>query len=265
MLSHEDHAIMALTHLELERALQDAVGAMQRGDVVKAHEIAEHAIDAGAEHPFLLKVEALWLHANGQYRDALRNFHHARTLTPDDPSIASGIAACLAGMAEYGPALEMVDESLRLMPGAAATYHLRGWILELAGDFPGARKSYERALSIVPTYLEASAGLAFAAAMTNDFAVARSQAMRVLTSSPQQPTARIALALSDIAQGEATTAEGQMRDLVEISGLPDRVRALAWSVLGDALEAQNRAEEALIARHERDQILSTSETSGDPS
>ena len=93
----------SLSPRDIERMIQDAVAAMQRGDVAAAHRVAERSIEAGAEHPFLLKIEALWLHSKGQFRDALRLFHHARTLAPEDPSILNGIAGCLAASASMPP------------------------------------------------------------------------------------------------------------------------------------------------------------------
>jgi tetratricopeptide (TPR) repeat protein len=236
----------------IERIVQDASTAMRKGDVAAAHAVAERGIAEGIEHPFLLKVEALWLHNNGQYRDALRTFHHARTLTPDDPMILNGIAGCLAGMGEYNAALKMVDASFELAPDASPTHYLCGWILEAARDYPAARASYERATSLDPAHIQALAGLACVAVRLEDFAAARAWAARALALDSLQPTATIALAMAEIELGEAPAAEDRARNLLKISArLPNRARAMALGVLGDALDAQDRTTEAFIAWREK--------------
>ncbi len=236
---------------KIERLVQEAATAMRKGDLAAARALAQEGIADGAEHPFLLKVEALWLHATGQYRDALRTFHHARTLTPADPSILNGIAGCLSGMGEYDAALKIIDASLELAPDASPTHYLRGWILEATRDFPAARKSYERAVSLSPTHVEALAGLASVAVCVGDFAAARARAAQALALDPQQATATIALAMTEIKQGEAPAAEGRVRKLLNTPGLPAGARALAWDVLGDALNAQGRTTEASAALREK--------------
>lgn len=237
---------------EIERAVQQAVAAMRRGDLSAAFAIAEKEITAGAEHPFLLKVKALWLHNDGQFQEALKIFHHARTLTPDDPSILNGIAGSLAGMGEYDAALQMVAASLELAPDSSPAHYLRGWILEAARDYPAARMSYERAVSLSPTHVQALAGLASVAVRLDDFASAHARAMQALAIAPQQPTATVALAMAEAEQGNATLAEDRIRKLLmSAAKLPFRARALAWGVLGDALDAQDRTEEAFAAYREK--------------
>jgi|GEM_PF-1255746 len=247
---------MALAKQDLDRLLGTAVTAMQRGDFVAAHEAASQGINAGAEHPLLLKIEALWLHANGHYRDALRMFHHARTLTPEDPSILNGIAGSLAGMGAYSAALKITDESLRIAPNVAATHHLRGWILELRGELAPARQAYERALAFSPNFLEAAAGIALVAAQTKDYGAARSYAASVMAVLPHEPNARIAMAIANAAQGKASLAENELNAIIASESLPNRIRAVAWGAVADALEAQQRPVEAASARAKKDELLS---------
>jgi Tfp pilus assembly protein PilF len=254
----------SLSRQEIERLVQESAAVLRRGDLNAAHAIAGKAIAAGAEHPFLLKVEALWLHANGQYRDALRTFHHARQLTPGDPTILNGIAGCLAGMGAYEEALKIVDASFELMPDAATTHHLRGWIQEAAHNLPAAKESYERTLSLSRDHVQALAGLASVAVQTGDFTTARERATQALALDPQQPTATIALATVEIGQGEAAAAEARLRGLLSAALLPVKPRAMALGALSDALDAQSRATEALAARQERDEILRTAAPATSP-
>jgi Flp pilus assembly protein TadD len=246
---------MAVSQPELQRIVQDAVGAVQRGDLARANDIATAALAAGAEHPFLLKVQALWLNASGQYRDALRVFHHARTLTPDDPSILNGIAGCLAGMGACRPALKIIDQTIRLSPRSAAAHQMRGWILDRLGDLPAARAAYERALALSPNFPDAAGGAALAAAQTNDLTAARALAARALSLSPRQLTARIALAIADTSEGKAEPAKQALLELIATDGVPPRIKAIAWGALTEALEALGQAEEAAAAKSTKDELM----------
>lgn len=245
----------SLSRQEIERLVLETAALLRRGDLNGAHAIAGKAVAAGAEHPFLLKVKALWLHANGQYRDALRSFHHARQLMPDDLTILNGIAGCLAGMGAYQEALKIIDASFELNPNVASTHHLRGWIQEAAHDLPAAKESYERTLSLSRDHVQALAGLASVAVQMDNFTTARERAAQALALDPHQPTAIIALATAEIRQGDAVAAETQLRGLLSVTSLPAKPRAMALGALGDALDAQGRATEALAARQERDEIL----------
>lgn len=241
---------------EIEHAVQRAMAAMQTGNVDAANSIAGPAVDAGAEHPFLLKVQALWLHYQGRHQEALRGFHHARTLTPQDPSIFNGIAACLSAMGEQAAALKMVDASLELEPNAFGTHYLRGWVLEAAGDYRGAHQAYERTIAAEPRHVQALAGLASAAVRLDDFATARASAEKALALAPNQPTATLALAMAELGEGAAKAAESRIRKFLDANAnLPPRVRAIANGVLGDALDAQDRTADAFAAYTSENDVL----------
>ena len=244
-----------LSQQEVDKFVREANSAISRGDLAAAHAVAERGMAAGAEHVFLLKVEALWQHENGNYRESLRLFHHARTLARDDPSILNGIAACLAGMGEYEPAQKMIDAALELAPNAAAIHYLRGWICEATRDFAGARQAYERAVSLTPNYPEALGGLASVAAHTRDYSAARSSALRALALNPREPSAIVALAAAEVGSDEAPAAEARLQALISGITKPDRTKVRALDVLAAALEAQGRIPEAEAARRERDEEL----------
>ena len=217
-----------------------------------ANAIAAPLLDAGAEDPFLLKVRGLWLHNAGQFREALRVLHHARTLTPEDPSILIFIAGCLGGLGEFDAALKMADAALELAPRAAAMHYMRAWILENTRDYAAARDAYERTLSLSPKHVQALAGLASSCVRLGDFATARAKANEALALAPGQPTAAIALSLADIGLGTPEPAAKRMRGLLQHRAqLPPRARALALGVLGDALDAEDRCADAFAAYRDK--------------
>lgn len=239
-----------LSKAEIDRFVQDAVSALKKGDLSAARAVARRGREAGLEHAFLLKVEALWLHDRKEYQEALKTFHHARTLTPDDPSILNGIAACLAGMGQQQAALKVIDESLRLMPSAAPTLFLQGWVLETAFEYDAARVSYEKTVAISPKHVQALAGLASVLVQLGDFDAARARAVQALALNQAEPAATMAFARAELAQGDAPSAEARLRKLLA-NNLPPRARGQALGVLGDALEAQDRPTEAFAAWQEK--------------
>jgi Tfp pilus assembly protein PilF len=161
--------------------------------------------------------------------------------------------------------LKIIDESFRVMPDAPTTFHLRGWIQEAARDLPAAKESYERTLSLSRNHVQALAGLASVAVQMGNFTTARERAAQALALEPRQATATIALATVEIRQGEATAAETRLRGLLSGAALPTRARAMALGALGDALDAQSRAADAIAARQERDEILRAAAPASAPS
>lgn len=255
---------MAQPPHEIAPILQETESQMRQGDLAKARSIAKNAIDAGIEHPFLLKIEALWLHANGQYQEALRTFHHARTLSPEDASILNGIAGCVAAMGGYEAALKLLDASFELAPASSSTHYLRGWVLEAAQNLDGAQNSYERAVELSPDHVQALARLAYLMAKKGDTTAARKRATQALALAPQQALASVALAMAECAEGDAPAAETRMRGVLEIAGLPANERGLAWGVLADALDAQSRTADASQARRQKEEEFSREQAARPP-
>ncbi len=239
----------------IREAVEQASAALSRADIPGARAIARPVLDAGLEHPFLIRVEALWLHQNGELQEALRTYHHARSLDPQDPMILNGIAGVVAAMGQNAAALKLLEASLALAPQLDATHYLKAWILETVRDFAGARASYEQALHFNPGHVEAWAGLATSCARLGDYASARGAAANALERAPGQPTATIALALADLAEGLAKDAEARTQPLTQSSALPPMARAIAWGVLGDARDAQNRTDEAFDAYARENALL----------
>ncbi len=127
-----------------------------------------------------------------------------------------GITADLALIAAYlrtnqaDKALKAIDSLEKKQPGNAATYNLRARTLLSKKDIPGARQSFEKALSINPGFFPAAANLAaldLAEKKTDD---ARKRFEAVLAADPKNIQAMLAIA-------ELKAAAGGTTD--EISGL----------------------------------------------
>jgi hypothetical protein len=89
--------------------------------------------------------------------------------------------------------------------------------------------------------------LAVLAARRGDRAAARTEAEAALAIKPRLPEAIRALAEVDLAEGRPAGAEQRLRELLESPALGPNSRYLAHSLLGDALDRQDRAAEAFEA------------------
>lgn len=255
----------SLSDQERDALFRRVSAAMQSGDMANAHALAEGAIAAGAEHPYLLKVKGIALHNLGRYQEAIRALHHARTLSPGDPYILNAIASCLTFMGGADAALKVVNESLDLAPEAPGTQYLKGWVLEALHDFQGARTAYQKAVDQNPENVQALAGLASAAAQIEDFAAAREYAQRALTRVPGQPTATLALARAEMAAGETAEAEARLQQMLkDRSRLPLSAITMGFGLLGDVLDAQDRTGEAFTAYLERARALDAAQRQAIP-
>jgi hypothetical protein len=83
---------------------------------------------------------------------------------------------------------------------------------------------------------------------------ARDFANRALKYEPAEPTAIIALAMTDLADGAYETAERRLRGRLADESLPAQPRAVMQGFLGDSLDGQDRTDEAFAtyaARNEQ--------------
>jgi len=132
--------------------------------------------------------------------------------------------------------------------GFAPAYHAAGLALELMGDGDAAAASHQHALQLDPAQAAALGALARLALQHGQWPDAQAYAARALALDPDQPAAALAqaqLALQDSRPDQALAllhgpaAPGAL-------GSPPH-EALAWRVLGDALDALARPAEAYPA------------------
>jgi tetratricopeptide (TPR) repeat protein len=238
------------------RAILEVRQAMQARDIARANSLAERALEDGVEDAFLYNVRALWLHQAGEQREALRAYHHARELAPNEPMILNGISGVLSAMGHHRQALEMLQASYELAPNLATTNYMLGWTHEALSEYTRARGAYERALQLQPNHVEALAGLATTQVRLRDFDSAIASAQKALSLNPGQFTATTALAMADLALGRAAESEKRLRGALAQSPTGP-ARAIMLGVLGDALDAQNRPHEAFEAYTSENATLSS--------
>ena len=229
------------------RRLQDTLAAAQRGDLPRAFALAEAALDDGLAHPFLFKMRALHHEQQGRLEDAVSDFQSAVADAPNDPAALNALGLCLGRVGRFAESLAALDGALVLQPDFATCHANRGWVLENLGELAGARAAYRRACAIDPANVRALGGLASLAARSGDGPAARDYATQALAASPSDPAANLALAMADLSPEAAADAEQRMRGLLARPDLPVHERGVALSVLGDALDLQDRTAEAFAA------------------
>lgn len=88
----------------------------------------------------------------------------ARALYPRDPYLSAEFAAALIASEQAYAAIKPIDDALRIAPGYARLWSLKGAALDQQEDYDLARKHYARALKITPNdpNIMANVGLSYA-------------------------------------------------------------------------------------------------------
>lgn len=95
---------------------------------------------------------------------------------------------------EFDQALAAINQLEKKMPGSPQPANFRGAALMGKNDLPGARKQFEKALSIDPKYFSAAANLAQLDMKENNPQAAKSRFMSVIKADPKNLNAMLALA-----------------------------------------------------------------------
>lgn len=171
--------LLVLTHLRMNQP-------------ARALQVIEPVLGKFESNPTMLSLAGEVLMQNGDVTRAEQYFKKAAVLDPKNvgtktalavTSIAKGntvgfseleqIAASDAGtqadmaliassirLGQYDKALKALDGLQKKQPESPLPHHLRGGVFLAKKDMAGARKSFERALAVAPSYFPSAAGLA---------------------------------------------------------------------------------------------------------
>ena len=178
-----------------------------------------------------------------RYEEAIPYLMRALKLAPTDSSMMVALARCLLGLERSGDALAVLEAALELDPAYANAHAFKGQALGRLGRMAQEQQSYARALEVDPANLTAKAGVASLHSHFGEHGKARALAQEVLEEAPDSGTAALVLAIADIAQGSPAAGEARIRGLIA-AHRPDPSLS---SHLGDALDAQDRVQEAFDA------------------
>lgn len=220
--------------------------ALAAGDVERAARLATSALAEGHVDPLILNLAAWQKEESGDYHQAHQLLQRALAITPGNVLILGSIGALLRKQGLLDEALAILDRVVAVEPRHSAAWLERGYVLDELRSDADAAASYERALAIDANLAPALGKLADAAARRGDVATSEAYAQRAFALNPYEPSAVFALALLAMEAKDGARAEALLGPLLETRLAPeDRTRSL--TLLGDALDRQNRTVEAFTA------------------
>ena len=99
--------------------------------------------------------QALILHVNGDYEEALASFDHALKIKPDDHYIWNNRGSALGNLGRLEESIASYDNALKIKPDYPDAWNNRGTVLFNLGRLEEAIASYDNALKFKPDYHEA--------------------------------------------------------------------------------------------------------------
>jgi Tfp pilus assembly protein PilF len=242
---------------DAERARRERIEqSLAAGDVAGAAALAEAALKAGQSEPMILNLAAWQREEDGDFAGAHRLLKKALALAPGDVMVLGAIGAVLRKEGRLDDALAVLDQVLAAEPRHSAAWLERGYVMEDLKSEPGAVESFRRAIALDPNMAPALGKLADIAARKGEKDVARNFASRALAVDPREPSATFAMATLQNEARKSEQAELRLRRLLQ-TPLKDDDRTRSLTLLGDALDRQNRPAEAFAAWSEAQQLFRT--------
>lgn len=231
---------------------------LQTGDAVKAERYFAQAAKVNPEDARSRTVLALAQLSRGANDVA---FGELQSIAESDKGTTANLALISAFMRrnELDRALKAIDELERKNPDKPLAANLRGRVLILRKDIPAARQSFEKALSIDPTFFPAASTLAALdlADKKPDAAKKRFEAM--LSRDPKNAQALLALAGVNAGSGaskeEITASLKKVVETVPEQMAPRLVLVDNYLALKDFKQALAVAQEAATKFPERVEVL----------
>lgn len=227
----------------------------QAGQHAEAAALAEKARADGLEHPLLYNVLALELESKGRLPEAEALLRSAVRLAPGDVASRNALGLCLLRLERPDEALVQFESALDRQSRLPFLHANRGTALAALRRVRDAEASFERALALDERQGVALAGLANIASSRGAYAEARARAEKTLQLMPGYPEAVLSLVSCELGEQKPSLAEARVRDLLARADLHPLLRAYATGYLGDALDAQDRTDEAFSAYSLCNQIL----------
>lgn len=229
--------------------------AMRAGDMARATALACQALETGYRDPVLFSLRSYWHEVHGRVEAALADLERAGETGPADGRTLAAAGRCLAKLGRLKEAKQVLDQAVTLAPDLSLAHYERGFALDQNGELLAARQSYQRAMALDPGLADAPARLAALAARGSDWTGARELAAKALVLQPGNAVAHFALVMAAMAAGEFAAAEERARQVAQSPQTTEQARAHALNFLADALDAQDRRDEAFACYQASNRIL----------
>src|SRR5689334_10216443 len=225
------------------------------GDLAGAASLAEAAIRDGLHHPMLVGVIVARREQEGRFEEALSLLRQLKTAVPPNVAVPRAAGLNLLRLDRLAEAIAEFDEALGVDPRSADVLAHRAMALTGLGQIGAARQGFEAALAADPANAIALSGLAGLALRRGEAGEARRLASLALAESPAMPSAVLTVAGADLSEGRPADAERAMRALADSRTVDLRDRVIAVGLLGEALDAQKRFDEAFAAWRGANELL----------
>jgi tetratricopeptide (TPR) repeat protein len=229
------------------RVAASIAAAIRSQDLRRAYEIANWALGRGITGRVIFNTRGLALQASGRHYEAIEDFRRALEYTPNDEGIHNALGMSYLALERSGKAVEAFDAAVSANPNSALSHYRRGIALAMRGNQADAQAAFERAIEIRPDFPEAIADLAALSVRQGDRDRGRELAERSLALKPSSATANFALTLLDLREGRFAEAEQKAKALAADPTLDNGQRIHVMGMIGDALDAQKRYDEAFAA------------------
>jgi len=140
----------------------------RHGDVIKAMEYWNRALQINPEQPNVYKSMALSYMKKGQFDDAVAQFKKALEIQPELADVYVNIGHSLMMSGRPKEAVEALQKEIKISPNADFAYFLLGQAHLQQKEYQKAQEYYEAAIKINPRYSNAYYGLASACAKLGD-------------------------------------------------------------------------------------------------
>ncbi len=204
--------------------------------------------------PWVVRLVAEGMEEDGLILEGLAAYNRAQMEAPGDLTLKKDFAAALIRHGAADEALAPLDIVLAKTPRDFEALMLRGRAHAALRDFARARDDLDLARRVKPASPDPLEELADIAARLGD-ADARRLGLHALQLSPGAARAAIAVARTQLAEGEPGAAHDLLERTLAHPRLTDDDRANLLTYLGDALDALDRPAEAFAAWRAREGAL----------
>jgi protein O-GlcNAc transferase len=201
----------------LDLALQDARDAYGAGRMEAALAASARARALGAPARQTARQDAMALSALGRHGDAVAALRPLSKAAGKDYGFLNLYGVMLKRAGQLGEAREVLEQAVRLTPGAVAGWQNLGNVLEALGDTPGAVKAFAKGLGVEPGSAE----------------LWRLQARALATLGQTGKALESVRKARALAPDNAAVA-ALLIDLLQRAGLDDEARALAERLQANA-------------------------------
>lgn len=196
-------------------AIRRALSLAAAGQLQAACAKGEQALGEGGDPAALHAMLGMLRGKSGELERSADHLRQALAARPADLVIATNLGSALAQLGRYEEGLSILteerarsDKSLRLM-------RLRGFLAQMAEDFPLAIRSYEEVVAAAPDDWESWNNLGNARRLAEDFEASIEALERALKLNPGSPPIRLNFATTLMTAGRLDEAESELKRMAQ--------------------------------------------------